>query len=283
MSKRLLPPLILATLLAGCGLGNPTDLQANSISNLNGQGGVTEHGFGFDLNGPQHPYAANFALYRGESLPTSADLRQYCSPIADQGQLGACTAFAMGKGLREWLENKDGVSFTPMSALYLYYKERQMNGTVGKDAGSTITTGMTVLQNIGDAPEVDDPYNILNYNDTPSAQADTDAGQYKIQQAIKLNNLQDIKASIAEGYPAVFGFVVYKSFESIGPDGMMPMPKLFEPILGGHAVMAVGYDDTKQVVTMRNSWGANWGDHGYFYMPYSYFGWGRVSDIWSAR
>ncbi len=274
---------LVAALLAGCGLNSPSLSGQPAGTGPSASGGAIEHGLGFNPQGAR-PYNSQDTLTFRGTLPETVDLRGQCSPVGDQGKLGSCTAWAMGNGLREFMELKQtGRVFTKLSPLYMYYKEREEDGTLGQDRGSTMSTGMKVLLETGDAPEADMPYDITKYNDPPSAKAETDAGEFKINKKLPLNNLDDMKASLAEGYPAVFGFIVYKSFKSIGADGVMPMPGFMEPRLGGHAVMAVGYNDTKQMLIVRNSWGSKWGDKGYFYMPYKFVGWGKVMDIWSAR
>jgi C1A family cysteine protease len=103
---------------------------------------------------------------------------------------------------------------------------------------------------------------------------------------MRLNNanLIQLQSCLAEGYPFVFGFTVFESFQAITKNGMMPMPKPKEQRLGGHAVMAVGYDDAKKMFIVRNSWTKNWGDQGYFYMPYSYISdTNRADDFWTIR
>lgn len=99
-------------------------------------------------------------------------------------------------------------------------------------------------------------------------------------------NLADMKGCLAEGYPFVFGFTVYPSFESpdVASSGMMPMPGGDEKAIGGHAVLAVGYDDTKNMFIVRNSWGTDWGLGGYFYMPYAYLLDDNLADdLWTIR
>jgi C1A family cysteine protease len=95
-----------------------------------------------------------------------------------------------------------------------------------------------------------------------------------------------MKACLASGYPFIFGFTVYDSFESdaVAKTGIVPMPSKTELVLGGHAVMAVGYDDSKKWFIVRNSWGEDWGDKGYFYIPYDYLtNKNLASDFWTIK
>jgi C1A family cysteine protease len=229
------------------------------------------------------PHAHPVRIPRAGQLPTTADNRQFCAPIADQGQLGSCTAFSMVKGLREYLQRKEGQAQTPLSPLFFYYQERAADGTIGSDSGSTLTEGMSVLQHIGTSPESDDPYNIAQFKVKPSAQAYSDAGAWKVKTTTQLASLDDVKTALASGHAVSFGFTVYASFRNIKADGLMPTPKRGESVLGGHAVCAVGYDDAKQVLIVRNSWGTSWGDQGYFYMPYAVASGGDADEFFTAE
>jgi len=221
-------------------------------------------------------------------LPKSVDIRSGCSPIVDQGQLGSCTANAIASGLREYWEEKTG-KLTPLSRLWLYWQERNIEGSVNEDAGAMIRDGMKILQQIGCAPESDWPYDIAKFAQTPTFQSTMNATPFKIIEYHRITNLISLKTALASGYPVVIGIDVYESFESdkVAQTGIVPMPKRREKLLGGHAVLAVGYKDnprskTKGYVTVRNSWGESWGDKGYFYLPYSYFT-KHVSDMWTGK
>lgn len=221
------------------------------------------------------------------TLPPSADLRSGMSPIVDQGQLGSCTANAIVSGLREYLLLKNGSPLTRLSRLFLYWHERKIEGTVDQDSGAYIRDGMKVLQKIGVPPEKDYPYNVDHFTNIPNAKAEIDAAPFKISTYHRVTNLQALKASIAGRYPVVVGISVYESFESeaVARSGKVPIPDTHkEQLLGGHAILAVGYDDNAGHVIMRNSWGTSWGDKGYCYLPYAYFTMkGLVSDMWTGR
>ncbi|MNS15440.1 Papain family cysteine protease [compost metagenome] len=209
-------------------------------------------------------------LPRRAKLPATVDNRQWCPPVYDQGQLGSCTAFAMGKGLREYMQRKNGEKQVSLSALDLYYYERVNMGKeyINQDSGANMIDGMTVLENRGAASDESWPYKISFFKQQPPAAADASAAEWKIKKSTNLANLDDIKTAIADGKSVAFGFMVYRNFMRIGANGVMPMPS-GNPI-GGHAVLAVGYDDAKEMLIVRNSWGAGFGDKGYFYMPYAF-------------
>ena len=225
------------------------------------------------------------SLKKATELPVSVDLRKKCSPIVDQGALGSCTANAIASGLREFLLINKETKFVQLSRLFLYYKEREIEGTINDDSGAEIRDGMKVLNQIGVCPEADFPYDISTFTNAPSDQANKDAGQYKVAEYHRIKNLAQLKAALVEGLPVVIGIDVYESFEAddVSSTGIVPMPDTTkEECLGGHAVLVVGYDDTKQQLIVRNSWGIVFGDLGYFYLPYDYFN-KYASDCWTSR
>lgn len=221
-------------------------------------------------------------------LPKAVDLRSSCSPVVNQGELGSCTANAIASGLREYLELRTG-KLTPLSRLWLYWEERRLEGTIDEDSGASIRDGMKILHKYGCPPEIDWPYDISKFTQTPPPVSFSDAIQYKISEYHRVSNVMALKTALAEGYPVVIGIKIYESFESVqvAQTGVVPLPKQGEQYLGGHAVLVVGYKDDEQykdngIVICRNSWGVSWGDKGYFYLPYSYFS-DNVIDMWTGR
>ncbi|MEB3223941.1 MAG: C1 family peptidase [Candidatus Sericytochromatia bacterium] len=214
--------------------------------------------------------ARTVALPREAERPARVDLRSHCPPVYDQGTLGACTAFAMGKGLREYLQRRNGERQVPLSALWLYYQERVLRGSVGEDSGANMVDGMTVLARQGNATEEAWPYLPRRFKLEPTAEANATADAWKVSDGVELRSFEDVRTALAKGQPVAFGFIVYLRFQFIGPGGKMPLPLPLEPRMGGHAVLAVGYDDEAEHLVVRNSWGARWGDKGYFYMPYKF-------------
>src|SRR5271166_5491993 len=207
-----------------------------------------------------------------EGVPASVDLRGQCPPVYDQGQLGSCTANAIA-GAVEFDRKKQGLSDFVPSRLFIYYNERVMEGTVGSDSGAQIRDGIKSVAAQGDCPETEWDYEISQFAVQPPQSCYDDAVKYKaVAYQSVTQNLSDMQGCLASGYPFVFGFTVYPSFESadVAKTGNMPMPKSGEDPIGGHAVLAVGYDNEDRVFIVRNSWGEGWGDAGYFYMPYAY-------------
>lgn len=281
--------IVWASVMAGCGLSPSANIHSPALSSAKLQvfadGMGKARRLGYRLG--RHTTLNLPSLNRVETtLPSSVDMRKTgtVSPVYDQGDLGSCTAFAVGGGMRETLTNMAGEGPRAYSPLYLYYKERELHGWVNSDTGAYMIDGMTVLSNSGDCLDSTIPYDIANFKEKPSAVAEKEAADYRIDSYTLLKTLDELKTQLAEGHPAVFGFTMYDSFFDplITKTGMMPMPQVGEFIVGGHAVFVVGYDDAKQVLIIRNSWGGKWGDKGYFYMPYAYVSPENVSEIYVA-
>jgi C1A family cysteine protease len=232
------------------------------------------------------------------ALPPSTDLRAECPAVYDQQRIGSCTANAIG-GAIEFDMMKEGMQAYTPSRLFIYYNERSMEGSVGSDAGAQIRDGIKSVGQLGDCPESEWPYDGRPANpdgtwpqghraaQKPTQQCYTDAIKHKALQYLSVDrNLADMKGCLASGFPFVYGFTVYESFESqaVAQTGNVPMPASTESVVGGHAVLAVGYDDDERRFICRNSWGESWGDAGYFYMPYAYFLDNNLSDdFWTIR
>jgi C1A family cysteine protease len=231
-----------------------------------------------------HLYAAP-ARYL-TALPAKTDLRAKCPPIYDQGQLGSCTANAIGAAVEFDRLKQKLPDFVP-SRLFIYYNERKIEGTVSTDSGAMIRDGIKTVASDGVCPEPEWPYVISKFATRPTAKCYRDA---KLDRAVSyqsiVSNLNQMKGCLASGYPFIFGFTVYESFETkaVAKTGHVPMPGWAERAVGGHAVMAVGYDEVKQWFLCRNSWGTKWGMKGYFTMPYSYLVQpGLSQDFWTIR
>jgi len=202
-------------------------------------------------------------------LPSVVDLRSYCTPIEDQGSLGSCTGQAIA-GAIEML-NKRNNKPTDVSRLFIYYYTRLLEGTVNYDSGAYIRDGIKACNHYGAPLERLWPHDIGKFRTRPSESANIDAAQRKVTLYERATDFDACINALSNGYSVVVGFTVYTSFMTpiVYKSGIMPYPNTRkEKILGGHAVLLVGYDNLAQRFIARNSWGTSWGANGYFYMPY---------------
>ena len=230
-----------------------------------------------------------FKLGASQTLPSRVDLRGWCPSVYDQGNLGSCTANALA-ALCQYSELKEGhkisESLAP-SRLFIYWNERDLEGSVSEDAGAELRDGIKSLATWGFAPEALWPYDPARFAEKPPAIIYTTASQKKITSYAAVGqDLTAMKTCLYQGHPIAVGFSVYQSFESdrVARTGLVPVPDVNnELLLGGHAVLVVGYDDSKGFIC-RNSWGPSWGINGYFVMPYAYLlDQNLASDFWTIR
>jgi C1A family cysteine protease len=226
------------------------------------------------------------AARRPKGLPPRVDLRRLCPPVYRQGKLNCCTGAAIA-GAIQFDQRRQGIKeFTP-SRLFIYYNERVAEGTVDRDAGARIRHGIKAVAEFGAPPEAVWPYDIAKFAQRPpkrayaAAKKDLVSGYFRVRQ-----NLDHMRACLAEGYPFVFGFLAAPALESakVRRSGVLPMPRPGEKPIGHHVVLAVGYDDGRRMFIVRNSWGRAWGQKGYFFMPYDYLIRSNLaSDFWTIR
>jgi C1A family cysteine protease len=234
-------------------------------------------------------------LFRSQSytivgLPKVANNRKWCSYVDDQGNLGSCTANAWASLLEYNIcKSKGGKYFRDLSRLFIYYNERALEGNVYEDCGAYLRSGAKVLASQGVCEETQHPYLIEDFAKKPSDDAYTIANKNKIVGYYTLRTLTEMKTCIANGQCFVFGFLVFSNFENdkVYDEGILDMPVGSDICLGGHAVMAVGYNDYEERFLIKNSWGKGWGlkgkNSGYFTMPYEYISNHHLAgDFWTV-
>ncbi|POY36071.1 cysteine protease [Solitalea longa] len=231
------------------------------------------------------------------ALPASKDLRKWCSPIEDQQSIGSCTANA-GVGIIEYYERRAFGKHIDASRLFLYKVTRNLLKWTG-DTGAYLRSTIGAMTLFGVPPEEFWPYQISDYDIEPSAFCYAFGQNYKAITYYRLDPpgtkatelLTAIKSHLNSGIPSMFGFSVYNSIYS-AENGRIPYPSASDPLVGGHAVLTVGYDDkleiptaagdkkTKGALLIRNSWGKSWGENGYGWLPYEYVLNGIAVDWW---
>jgi len=241
-------------------------------------------------------------LRKKKTLPKSINLREWCSPVEDQGMLGSCTAHA-GAGIIEYYERKSFGKHIDASRLFLYKVTRNLMKMKG-DTGAYLRTTIGAMVLFGVPPEDYWPYadDEKKFDKEPPAFCYAFAQNY---QTIKYYRhdppetsantiLKRVKTYLTSGHPAMFGFTVYNSIEQAEKTGKIPFPSSREKIEGGHAVAVVGYDDSIKInntygqkettgaLLIRNSWGKGWGEEGYGWLPYDYILKGLAEDFWSV-
>lgn len=231
-------------------------------------------------------YKMKMAMTQSVSLPPLVDLRDKFPEAYNQSTLGSCTAQAIA-AMVKYEKNTLNDDMNP-SRLFIYYNEREMEGNIGIDCGAAIRDGIKTINKIGVCHEELWPYNIEKFALKPEQKCYEDAQQHKsvVYEALDGTNIQELKSCLAEGNTFVFGFQVYQYFESeqMAYTGILRLPTPWEKCYGGHAVLAVGYDDSKQAFIIRNSWGKEWGLNGYFYMPYDYIKKPTLAcDFWTIK
>jgi len=240
-------------------------------------------------------YSAPLRLARA-ALPARVDLRKKCPPVYDQGNLGSCTANGIAGAVAFDQIKQKVKKFTP-SRLFIYYNERVMEHSVLVDAGAQIRDGIKSVAKQGVCPET-----MWTYDDTapeqegqpcpdckfatkPPGACYTEAKKHKILAYYRVaRSLGDMRRCLADGYPFVLGFTCYSNLPFRSRTGAIPMPGPGDSVIGGHCVMAVGYDDAAQAFLIRNSWGKGWGQKGYGTIPYAYLLQADLSDdFWTIR
>jgi len=234
------------------------------------------------------------------SIPATVDLRSWCPPVEDQGTLGSCTANA-GVALFEYFERRAFGKHIDASRLFLYKATRNLLHWTG-DTGAFLRSTMGAMVLFGVPPEEYWKYIVADYEKEPPAFCYAFASNYRAISYYRLDPpgttkaalLTQIKTNLVGGLPSMFGFTVYSSYQQAAKTGNIPYPTVGEKIVGGHAVVAVGYDDnlkikntvtgaveSKGALLIRNSWGTGWGSNGYGWLPYEYVLKGLAVDWWS--
>jgi len=211
-------------------------------------------------------------------IPSKIDYTSNMTPVRDQGNEGTCVAFSTVAGMKEYQEQQDWKKYMELSPRFLYSECKKLDGAKETE-GTYIRFAMKVLKNIGTCRESFWPYTPHQQN-KPKNGAIKDAAKFKELTYARILDLDELRMSIAQKGPCVIGVNVYKGMMET-KTGKVPMPKVSEQVLGGHAICAMGYDDANKIIKFKNSWTTAWGDEGYGYLPYAYIN-KYMMDAWSS-
>lgn len=241
---------------------------------------------------PNHSDYQFLPTVAAQARPKSVALDVSKIPVLNQGQQGSCTGHGTS-GVVMFDQQKQGETVVVPSREFIYYNARVYEGTQNEDSGAQVRDAVKVVAKLGVPADSDFPYNDQVYDVKPSKQAYTDAVKQEalVYEAVQYGHLDQ---AIASGFPFVFGFTVFESFESeeVASTGIVPIPEQGEQVLGGHCVWSWGYNSSysqtlngmpPRTKACRNSWDTTWGDNGNFYLPQAYFDMGLCSDFWVIR
>jgi C1A family cysteine protease len=247
--------------------------------------GIPKRVYAWQPDVPDHRDRPYKLVSKRDGIPSVAPIGTI-NPIEDQGTLGSCT----GNASTSMLEIKLGYPY-PLSRLMAYYNGRVIDGTVKSDAGAQIRSVIKGLMKQGVCNESTWPYKPSKFATMPSQAARVEAlnlsavdvtqekfGYYRV------STLDELLNALAGGNTVTFGFTVPASIDALPKSGVLKLPTKTEASMGGHAVLAVGFDRTKKFIWVRNSWGPDWGLKGYFKMPFAWFTDPRrlVDDMWTV-
>lgn len=244
---------------------------------------------------PDPPKAKDFnaalKIKRAPALPLHVSLRNLIISILNQGGLGSCVTNAIAQAWRAALIRAGIADPFLASRLFLYYFARAISGSTQRDAGTYIRAGFDVIRKLGAPKEEVWPYSddLNTFRTMPPSIAVWAAhdqcasvGYYRITEegADRINVIQQ---ALAAGYLVVFGTQVSNRFQAWRKEyPPLTIPGGTEAILGGHALLIVGYDASgpEIVFEILNSWGPEYGDKGYTQFAAEYIAWEGSQDFW---
>lgn len=162
--------------------------------------------------------------------------------------------------------------FVDLSRLFIYYNIRELDGTVEYDMGGYLRDGIKVLKRYGVCREDLWPYDIDKFTVRPPANCYDDAKQRDIKNYHRVDTQESILNALNNNKPVVFGIEIFPSFYDLTAlDPVVSLPKENEKNEGGHAMCFMGYDINRKLYLAKNSFGTDWGDAGYCWIPFDYF------------
>jgi len=208
--------------------------------------------------------------YGAADLPTSKDLSTDLPPIGNQGRQNSCVAWASAYALKSFQEKIETKVTTLFSPAFIY---NQINN--GQDAGSKFIDALNLLSQQGSALLSDMPYNETDYQTQPSEEIRQKAKPFRIDywRQVNVMDIKEVKAQVNAGYPVVIGAALDEGFKAAKTEGgnEYVWRSVIGNNIGGHAMLVVGFDDSRNAFKVMNSWGSLWGNNGYCWIDYSFF------------
>lgn len=221
---------------------------------------------------PSKPDARDLAYAASQvQLPNYVNLKEFDSNVENQGNLGSCTSNAITNGYELMVKILYPDSFVELSRLFVYYHSRLFSDDLDNDAGAYIRDGLKSIKNYGVCAEELWPYNIEKYDDQPYPRCYLDATKRKITSYNILFTNEEIKEVLSGKRPVVVCIEIFYEFNDVTKENpYVKLPNTFTYSLGNHAILLIGYDDSINCFLMKNSYGNDWGDNGYGFIPYDY-------------
>ncbi|RYE02120.1 MAG: hypothetical protein EOP61_09365 [Sphingomonadales bacterium] len=225
--------------------------------------------YGFGALRSATPAVAPRMEFAARGRETKVDLRNWCSPVQDQGTIGSCNACAI-VGALEFQMIKGGRVLTPLSPLYVYYNGRKLAGMEQQDSGLLCHHATAAIMAYGACEETLWPYKAEKLKHEPPKECYDNSREFDTTQYARLGTSEEAKVALSQGMPIVFGFDIPRSYyTAAAATGQMPQDGTYDlDPMSGHAMLIVGFDDVKGMWLARNSWGEGFGEKGYLWIPY---------------
>lgn len=239
----------------------------------------------------------DLSFKKEETRPASFALPM--PPAGDQGCMESCVAWAAGYGIMSYYIANERQNFNYdnsilRSPIFLYSQAYLWGDCVG---GSSVFSNpvsrrgvLDILQDKGicSLGEMAYPFGTEVYNaqgkycniDETTCATQPDNTQLAQASAYKIRNFERIwlrggdinylKGLLLQGYPILFAMNTKSDFQRLGTSVLNATTNTGTN-MGGHAMVVMGYDDSKHAFKVLNSWGQSFGDQGMFWFDYDYF------------
>lgn len=206
-----------------------------------------------------------------EQIQPKVDLREWDSPIEDQYLLGSCIGNAIANAYEIMTNLEAPDQFVELSRLYIYYNSRLYDNTVNEDVGATMRDGIRATKEYGVCKEELWPYDVTKFNVKPTQECYDDGSTRTIKNYRRVQDTREVLDALSNYKPVVIGVEVFEDFLYLDEtNSVIEMPDIYEPSIGGHAMTIIGYDVDRRQYLVKNSFGSEWGDAGYCWMPFRY-------------